>query len=299
MNAISKSRLRAVQPKAAEPSKPKVLIFGKPGVGKTWQALDFPSCYFIDTEGGANLAHYIEKLDKAGGMYLGPEQGANDFAVVLDQVQALATEKHNFRTLVIDSVSNLFLTEIAREQDRMQKENKKDEYGASRKPALSLMRRMVSWLERLDMNVVMIAHQKDEYGLNEKKERVVTGSTFDCWDKLEYILHLALHITKEGSARRARVRKTRLLGFPDADSFVFTYEEFARRYGKDVIERESVALELATAAQVEELKRLLGVVKMPDGWIEACLEKAKADRLEDMDAEKIEKLITLVKERLS
>ena len=46
------SRLKAVAPKAAEPSKPKMLLFGKPGIGKTWFSLDFPACYYIDTEVG-------------------------------------------------------------------------------------------------------------------------------------------------------------------------------------------------------------------------------------------------------
>ena len=90
------SRLKAVTPKAAEPSKPKVLIFGKPGVGKTFGALDFPSVYYIDTEGGADLAHYTDKLEKSGGMYLGPEQGNLSFETVMEQVQALATEQHHY-----------------------------------------------------------------------------------------------------------------------------------------------------------------------------------------------------------
>ena len=68
------SKLKAIAPKAAEPSKPKMLIYGKPGVGKTWAALDFPSVYYMDTEGGADLEHYTDKLLAAGGMYFGPEQ---------------------------------------------------------------------------------------------------------------------------------------------------------------------------------------------------------------------------------
>ncbi len=35
--------LKGTDPKSAKPSKPKILIYGKPGVGKTWAALDFPS----------------------------------------------------------------------------------------------------------------------------------------------------------------------------------------------------------------------------------------------------------------
>ena len=121
MNAISKrSRLKAVPPKAAAPSRSKCLVYGNPGVGKTWTALDFPTVYFIDTEGGANLPHYTNKLEAAGGVYLGPAEGANDFATVLDQVRALAEEEHGFRTLVIDSISKLFNDTVAREADRIE-----------------------------------------------------------------------------------------------------------------------------------------------------------------------------------
>ena len=90
MNATVRTRLKAVVPKAAEPSKPKMLIYGAPGVGKTWGALDFPGVYYIDTEGGADLAHYTAKLDAAGGVYLGPDQGAQSFDTIIDQVDALA-----------------------------------------------------------------------------------------------------------------------------------------------------------------------------------------------------------------
>jgi hypothetical protein len=46
------SRLKAIVPKAAVPSKPQMLVYGKPGVGKTWVALDFPGVFYIDTERG-------------------------------------------------------------------------------------------------------------------------------------------------------------------------------------------------------------------------------------------------------
>jgi hypothetical protein len=291
----TKSRLKAVPPKAAEPSKPKVLVFGKPGVGKTWQALDFPSVYYIDTEGGADLAHYTDKLERSGGVYLGPDQGSLDFATILDQVQALATEKHQFRTLVIDSISKLFAMEIAREAERL---GDKDAFGASKKPAVSMMRRLVSWLTRLDMNVVLIAHERDVWGKDDKGNQSVVGVTFDCWDKLEYELHLAINVQKRGPSRIARITKSRLQGFPDGDTFPWTYDTFADRYGRDVIEKASAPMELASAEQVAELMRLLDVVKMADGWLVKCLERANVERLEDMEAAKIVKLIDLVKERL-
>lgn len=295
-----RSKLVAITPKAAEPSKPKVLIYGKPGVGKTYNSLDFPRCYFIDTEGGANLAHYIERLDRSGGVYLGPAQGSNDFQVVLEQLQALATEDHDYKTVIIDSVSHLFGTEIANEQDRMATANRKDEYGASRKPATSYMRRIVNWLDRLDMNVLLIAHQKDEYGMNATtNQREVIGATFDCWEKLEYILHLALNITKQGPSRKARVRKSRLLSFAESDVFDWSYDSFADRYGRSVIEGDVTKIVIATPEQIAELKTLMDLVKMPEGWLEKCLKRGKAESLEDMDEANLKAMIAQLKAKLS
>jgi hypothetical protein len=294
--SATRSRLKAVAPKAAAPSKPKVLIFGKPGVGKTWQALDFPSVFYIDTEGGADLAHYTDKLERSGGVYLGPAQGSLDFATVLEQVQALATEQHEFRTLVIDSITKLYTLEITREGERL---GDKNAFGADKKPAVAYMRRIVSWLVRLDMNVILIAHEKEVWGLDDKGNRAVTGVSFDCWDKLEYELHLALNIQKRGPSRIARVTKSRLQGFPDGETFAWTYDMFADRYGRDVIEKTSAPVVVASPEQVAELTRLLDVVKMPDGWLSAVLTRANVDRLDDMEADKIEKLLTVVKEKLS
>lgn len=294
-----RSRLKAVTPKSSAPVKPKILIFGKPGVGKTWTALDFPSVYYVDTEGGAKEDRYIEKLEQSGGVYFGPEHGATSFEEVLDQIKALATEQHDFRTVVIDSISKLFALEIAREAERLQTEGKKNEFGADKKPAVAYMRSLVAWLMRLDMNVILIAHSKAEWGRDKSGDRVEIGETFDCWDKLEYEFDLALQIAKQGNSRVARVRKSRLGAFPEPDMMPWTYEEFSRRYGKDVIEKEATQLVLATAEQVQEVLGLLEKVKVPDGWQEKVFKAANVETWSEMDGEKIAKVITSLKERLA
>ncbi len=292
-----RSRLKAVAPKTAEPSKPKILIFGKPSVGKTWVAVDFPGCYFIDTEGGAKEARYIQKLEAAGGVYFGPEQGSTSFDDVLSQIKALATEEHPYKTIVIDSISKLFALEIAREAERLANEGKKNEFGADKKPAVGLMRQLVSWLMRVDMNSVLVAHHKAEWG-RVGGERVEIGDTFDAWDKLEYELDLALHISKEGPDRIARVRKSRLGAFPDASRFKWSYDEFADRYGRDVIEGVVKKLVLASEDQVAEVRRLLEVVKLPEGTVEKWFAKAGVESWEEMDADKIDRCIITLKEKI-
>jgi len=289
------SKLKAVEPEKTTPSKPKVLIFGKPGVGKTFTSLDFPNVYFIDTEGGADLPHYQAKLKASGGAYLGVEQGSLSFDVVLEQIEALATEKHGFKTLVIDSVSKIFSLEVAKEAERL---GDKDAFGASKKPAVAYMRRLISWLTRIDMNVILIAHEKDLYGLDEKKQRNVIGVTFDAYDKLEYELHLCLNVFKQGPGRKARVTKSRLEGFKDAEVIEWSYDAFAEKFGRDILEGEVKAVELATPEQLEELKHLFETVKIPDGFEESCFKKAKCESWADMDRDKVSKAINHIKTNL-
>jgi hypothetical protein len=288
------SKLRAVTPKAAEPSKPKMLLYGRPGVGKTWASLDWPSVFYIDTEGGANLGHYTDKLEKAGGVYLGPAQGSLSFDTVLEQVKALATEQHGYRTLVIDSISKLYNSEIADEADRL---GDKDVFGASKKPAIAAMRQLVNWLQRIDMNVILIAHEKSEWGM-VKGQRSEIGSTFDAWDRLGYELHLILHITKAGTKRAATVTKSRLLGFPEGASFAWSYADVADRYGRSVIEANATQIVLASPEQVGEIKRLLEIVKLPEGTTDKWLKKAEADDWGEMNAEQISKCIAALRAKL-
>ncbi len=306
MNAVvnmpkpKKSKLLAVSPEAVEPRKPKVLIYGPPGVGKTWTSLDFPSVYYIDTEGGADLAHYREKLKNAGGMYFGPEQGSLDFEAVIGQIEALATEEHHYKTVVIDSITKLFSTAITDEQTRL---GDKDAFGASKKGPVRQMAKLVRWLNRADMNAIVIAHQKDQWGLDAKGNREVVGQTFDAYEKLEYDLHFVLRISKLGSGtnakRFANIGKSRLTGFPEGERFDWSYAEFAERYGKDVIEKETIPVVLASPEQVAELKRLLELVKLPDGTTEKWLTKAGAETYEEMNSDQINACTALLKGKLT
>ncbi|HUN00383.1 MAG TPA: AAA family ATPase [Halothiobacillus sp.] len=296
MNAItSRSRLKAVEPEIIEPKKPKVLVFGKPGVGKTWASLDFPKVYYIDTEGGADLDHYRAKLKNAGGVYLGPDQGSLDIDEIIEQVKALATEQHEFRTLVFDSISKLWNTALQNEQDRL---GDKDSFGAFKKVPLRKFNDLLRWVNKLDMSVIFIAHSKDEWGKDDKGNREVVGETYDGPEKLAYDLHLLLNIVKTGNTRRARIGKSRLTGFPESTTFPWSYAEFAERYGKDVIERVSAPLALASVDQVNEVKRLLDVVRMPEDWQEKTFKKAEVEAWEEMDSAKIDAVINMLKGKL-
>jgi hypothetical protein len=296
MTKPRRGKLVAVAPESVEPSKPKVLIYGPPGVGKTWASLDFPSVYYIDTEGGADLDHYRAKLRNSGGVYMGPDQGSLDFDVVIGQIQALATEQHHYRTVVLDSVSKLWNTALVDEQESL---GAKDAFGAYKKVPTRKFASLIKWVNRLDMSAIFIAHQKEIWGLNDQKQREVIGYGPDCQDKVEYDLHLVLRIAKIGASRYAYIGKSRLPSFPESERFDWSYADFAERYGRDVIEKEARPIVLATPEQVAEVRRLLDVVKVPDDWAEKCFKKASVEDWTEMDGEIIDKVIASLKMKLA
>lgn len=289
------SKLKAKDPKQAAPAKPKILIYGAAGVGKTWGSLDWPGVYYIDTEGGANLPHYTDKLKAAGGVYLGPEDGSNDFDLINDQVAALSTSDHPYRTLVIDSVSKPFNTAIGAESERL---GDKDAFGASKKPAVAACRRLIDRLDRLPMSAILIAHEKPEWGVDEKGQRAEVGKTYDAYEKFAYELHLILHIQKRGRDRVATIKKSRLTGFPEGTTIPWTFDEIATRYGRDVIEAKAAPLVLATPEQLAELNGLLSTLKVEDDLVGKWLEKSKAASLADMTTAQVAACIEHLKKKL-
>ncbi len=275
---MAPTRLKAKSPSLSTRRRPKILEYGKAGVGKTWGALDFPSSYYIDTEGGAKEPEYTKKLLDAGAGYMGPEDGACDLQEIANQLKALATEKHDYRTVIIDSISKPWNTAIGEEQERLGAD---DAYGASKKRPVAAMRQIVRWIDRVDMNVILVAHAKAEYGMVGGKNEQI-GYTFDAWEKLEYELELALQIEKVGPKRTMRVRKSRVKEFEEGKVYEWSYDSFAKLYGREAIEGETQVVTLATAQQVTEIRRLIELMKVSDEDQKKALDKRGAETYEDL-----------------
>jgi GTPase SAR1 family protein len=290
------SKLKAKAPEMVKPGKIKAVLYGISGVGKTTLALSFPTPYYFDVEGGAKGPQYRELLKKSGGAYMGPEDGTLSFDTLIDQMQALATEKHPYKTLIVDSMTKLFQTTIAVEQERL---GDRDAFGASKKPAVAAMRRMVMWATRLDMNIWFICHETAEWGMDKSGQRTEIGRVADVWDKLIYELDLAVQAVKRGPQRLAVVKKSRITTFPDGETFNLEYGEFAARQGKEIIEGESEVVTLALPEQVADIKKLLEIVKISDEEIQKGFEKAGVSKWEEMTKEQAEKWLTFLKKKIS
>jgi hypothetical protein len=83
------------------------------------------------------------------------------------------------------------------------------------------------------------------------------------------------------------------------DRFPFSYAEVARRYGKEVIEKEAAPQELAAPEQVAEIERLIKTLHLTPETTAKWLDKAGAESWIEMPADALSKCIAWAKERIS
>src|SRR6478672_8258960 len=235
--------LRARKPEAVT-KRLKLFMYGPAGVGKTTAAIQFPNSYIIDCEKGA------ENYDKIVTASNSVVFQTTDINEVIAEVKALLTERHEYRTLVIDPITTAY-------NDLLEKCEAKvgTDFGRHYGEANKLMKRLANLIMQLDMNVVVTAHAKAEYGDNLKK----LGYTFDGWKQLDYWFDLVVELGKKGKKRTARVVKTRIESFPDEEVFEWSYDAIKKRYDVAVLEKEANAVQLASPEQVREIKDLLSV----------------------------------------
>jgi len=276
--------LKAKKPAMIE-QRLKCLFYGSAGVGKTMAAIQFPKPYIIDTEGSTNKPQYVRAIEKVDGAVL----MTVDFDEMVAEVKELLTTQHDYKTLIIDSLTLLY-------NDLLEKAERKvgTEFGRHYGEANKRMKQLLNLLFRLDMNVIITSHSKNEYGSN----LAVLGQTFDCYKKLDYLFDLVFEIQKRGQDRIGLIKKSRIEGFPDTETFTFSYEEIAKRYGREVLERDAVAQEIASSEQIKELLRLIELIKVPEEMWSKWLDKGNSETWSEMPKESIQKCIDFLQSKI-
>ena len=136
------------------------------------------------------------------------------------------------------------------------------------------------------MNVVITAHQKDVYGGNFNK----IGVDMDSMKGDTYIFDLIFRLEKQGEKRMATTIKERAeIGsnkFPE--HFEWSYDNFQKFYGKEILERQSVPVEMATKEQCVKAESLINTVKVDDAVIVKWFNKADCESWEEMTFKQIE-----------
>lgn len=284
--------LKGIKPEIVKARKPHIMLSGEPGTGKSFFALNWDAPFYIDTEAGAQREQYTKKLIENHGVYMGPEQGSQDFSEVLTQVRELATTKHNFKTIVIDSFSKLYNIEAASAEDRIG-----SDFGKDKREADKPTRKLLSWLARCDLNVILVTHSKDKWERRER-ELIYAGTTYDGYKKLHYELDLWLMTKMVGNKRYATIVKSRIDSFPMLTDINLDVETFKKLYGASVIDEAVVPITLAEPSQIAEIKRIVDLLKITEEDLDKWLTKAQAVELEDLSRDNAAKFLAFLEGKL-
>jgi GTPase SAR1 family protein len=286
------SSLKGTAPEKTE-KRLKLFLYGESGVGKTTAAIQFPNAYMIDGEHGSDF--YDETITKSGSAIF----HSNIFSEVKQELEKLLTEDHGYATLIIDPITPLYHSiqeEWAKRFEGQLRDKGNDKaaemgdfgmrFWGKVKSDYKAIQRLIL---RLDMNVIVTAHQKDVYGSNSSK----VGVAPDSMKGDSYFFDNVIRLEKRGKERIAVMEKERAeIGknkFPE--EFPWTYENFCKFYGAKVLERAAQAVKMATPAQVQQITKLLEVVKVDDDWQEKCFIKADVDAWREMTEPQIIKCI--------
>jgi hypothetical protein len=268
--------LLAKKPKKID-KRLKLMMFGPPGVGKTTAAIQFPKPYILDTERGAENDQYVDAINKSDGAIL----STTSFDTIVDQVRALASEPHEFRTLVIDPITVIYDDLVAYWEKRVG-----TDFGRGYSAAKKQWKRLTALISTLDMNVVMTSHAKNLYA--EGTAMKIIGMTYDGPKGADYYMDLVLEAIKDGDDRSCRIAKSRIASLPEGEVIPFGYDEIAERYGRDTLERDATVIEFASVETVravrEHLAQRMDGEELEGKWLRAA---GVAD-LADMTSEQME-----------
>lgn len=284
--------LRGIKPTKIQ-KRLKVLFYGKAGVGKTTAALQFPKPYLIDTERGAEQAQYVEKLNENGGAYF----FTNDPDDLIAEVKSLLSERHDYKTLIIDPLTVIYNDLVDRAAETVG-----TDFGRHKVPADRKIKHLLTLLLRLDMNVIITSHSKPKWtrakDAKGKETIIEDGNTFDCYGRLDYLFDLVFEVEKRGNSRYGIIKKSRIEAFPDSEQFPFSYDAIADRYGRDILEKDAIPQQLASKEQVNEAIRLIDLLKVPAETVQKWLDKSESNTFDEMPAELIDKCINSMKGKL-
>ena len=274
----------------------QAVVYANRGVGKTHFCCSFPNSYYIDTEGLEKHPHFVEMLINNGS----DVARINELGEIITEVKTLLSTKHDYRTLIIDSITFPFHLLASMEADRLAKKSKDGsegtEFGANLAKAKRQTFELGMLLSRLDMNVIVTAHEKVKY-----EKGIEVGKISDVNEKMEYALGSVLNLRRQGEKIKAMVDKSRYTGLPTNKFIDFDngYEMLCTMLGRDLFEKEATPETLATKDQLLELKRLVDILNVPEDWLNKRIASCRASNIDQLSEKDMQDLLDLMIERVT
>ena len=240
-------QLRGTKPKTSK-GRLKAFIYGESGSGKSYFCTHFPKPYYIDTEKGVERAKYVENIEKREGVVF----QTRNFADIYEEVKLLATTEHDYQTLIIDPITPIYDNLL---DECLAKLKGRSAYGQHYGDANKQFKKLIDLLLTIDMNVLVTAHVKKEYG----SEMNVVGTTFDAYKKFNFLFDVVI----ETMVRKGRYigisKKSRLVSLGADEEFDFSYQEFSKLYRQEL---EYFTPTPIAVTEPVDTKPILSVVRM-------------------------------------
>ena len=195
----------------------RTMMYGEDGVGKSTWASEAPNPIFICTEDGV-LRIDVPKFPLC-----------QTWPEVFGRLAALGTQKHEYKTLVLDSadwaqelaIRHIIDTQYGGDVDKF------SDYGKGYRPLMTEWVKMLAWMDRLrmkrGMEIILLAHalreritdpQKGEYDVFQAN--LVNSRKTSIWAKTKEWCDIVLFArfdtvvtaTDSGSAKRETMKKT-------------------------------------------------------------------------------------------
>lgn len=275
----------------------KALIWGDSGVGKTTLALQFPRPVVIDAEGGTDLYGDAFGFDVIR---------TTDPDEIIAAVDWLLTNRHEYRTLVVDPITVLWealqnkWSDIFLRRNKTGKGFKHEFYDFQMRDWLTIKSEWKEFIRKLitlDMNVIVTAREKTKY--KDGASLQVVGETFDGEKSLPYMfdLVLRLHIDEKGR-HIATVLKDRSNRLPKED-FECKYEEFEKLFGKQSLSKKATPVTPASEEQKSKIKKLIEHFKLTTEQVQKRLAAYGAESIGALTQESAQTIISKLEEAKS
>ena len=261
----------------------KLFVFGDTGTGKTTLALQFPAPAVIDLERGTehyadSFAYHVTK--------------ATNWDDLVEKVRWLATQPHDYQTLVIDPFTLAYdaLMEkwnaIFLNRNKSSKGFKFDYYDLQAKdyrPIKAELKTFVRLLLSLDMHVIVIARAKTQYAEGEFMKAI--GETFDAEKSMPYMFDTILHLNRDAAGLHlAHCVKDRTNSLNTTGAFEISYKVLSECFGAKLLTGPATR-KLASDEQLATLRELFPLFGLSDEAISARLTAYGAETLEDLTAD--------------
>jgi hypothetical protein len=216
-------------PVETDPLRGKMLIYGQPGVGKTTMASQMDNPYFLRCDGR-------DKWIKTWG------KDICNWADFREQVYALLEEDHDFRTVVIDGIGNLWLycvNEVCRENgwDHINDAGHGRGYDYGRTKLLNALNALAG----SGMGIVMICHEavKEAEYAGITREMAKPDLIPTCWKVLNGMTDMVGRMYVKGVMVDGAFTERRCISFTPSTQYIAKdCTKYLKCAGEIVIEPE-------------------------------------------------------------